>query len=170
MDYRKVEKLIWDTCLSFRRSHGGDLDDLIGEAHVAYMLCLDSYNPARSKFGTWVRNKVWFALLERARSTARYHGRFPMECRDAVAGFDDIATRSEPDEFDTDGFLAALGDDARMVAALALEPNIDIRLDCECRKGRDETKIRKSVTAFLRGCGWEPERIAAAFAEVRSAL
>ena len=169
MDYLKVEKLIWDTCLSFRRSHGGDLDDLIGEAHVAYMLCLDSYNPARSKFGTWLRTKIWFALLERARSMTRYHGRFPIEYRDPIVGFNGIKT-NVPEEFDTDGFLAALGDDARMVAALALKPNIDIRLDCECRKGRDETKIRKSVTAFLRGRGWEPERIATAFAEVRSAL
>ena len=147
--YEDVRLLVYQTCHAFARRHGGEFDELLSAAHEHFVAAHAAYDPTRAKYTTWVRNAVWWGLLEDARTAGRLTGR--------TAPY----THDLPDEpgFDLGAFLGGLSADARTVARLALE--------AERRTSRDR---RRAVLDFLHDIKWTAERIAESFGELREAL
>src|SRR5476651_2599406 len=64
--YDDVAELVYDTCWKFKRRYGGDFDDLLSQANLAFMESYGSYQ-TKYRFSTWVRTIVWNRLLDEAR-------------------------------------------------------------------------------------------------------
>jgi len=71
MTYKDVELLIYKTARQFRAKYGGDLDDLISVANLCFLEVYQKpFDARKSKFSTWLRTKVWYALLSDRRKKA----------------------------------------------------------------------------------------------------
>ena len=62
--YHDVAKLLYQTVHAFRRRYGGAWDDLLSDAHLGFCRAYRGYRPEKARFSTWVRNTVWFAMLQ----------------------------------------------------------------------------------------------------------
>lgn len=163
--YQEVELLIFDTVHSFRRRYGGDFQELLSEARVAFCESYITYDDDYP-FSTWVRFKCWTRLLEDRRRRARLYGR-PGHPNCPLPLPNHLSHR----DFDLCQFLDDLPTDAGIVATMALEAPLDVLL---CLKGEFKIKnahnIRRALHEALVDMGWTASRIADAFETVRDAL
>lgn len=160
---------IYSTVQSFvkRSGYTGDVDELRSYAHELFMEAVhdNRFDPSKSKFGTFVRNKIWFGLKERQR---REIGRNNLIRRSGL----DVATVADADQktFTLDDL--DLSEDAKTVIRLVLEEPIDFRM--ALGKKRTETAspatYRAAAKEVLQDLGWTISRITETFNEIREAL
>lgn len=158
--HEDVELLIYDTVHKIRRRHGGDFDDLVGEANLIFSrLCVPGdFDPNRgAKFSTWLRTKVFWGLLSYRRRQIR------LSEREQAVDLDEVevalGVEDRPDRWWLEGDAAEL---VRMVLESPLE------LADVLAKSREDAHDR--LIGLLLGRGWTWFRITQAFEDVREAL
>lgn len=178
-DYRKVDRLVHAVCHWFHTSHPQHrYEDLYEVAAEAAVVARADFNPTRgSKLGTWVWNKVRYALLSFHSGWGRDGGR----CRDfsnledVTAGIQDseglpVGVTAGPDQvpdrprFAPDRFLSELSEDAATVVRLVW----DRFAGDPSQIGRREA--RGALARALDELKWAASRFMAAVTEVRESL
>ena len=176
--YSLIEGLVYDQVHRFARQFGGDFEELLGEAHLAFLRghiqfltgAKPSGIPIKHPYAVEIRQWIWFDLLDATRTRLRRNASVGMVSlsRDDISPAYDIA--------DNGGralavleTLDALGDDARYVAELALNTPEDLAQEAEA-KGGEARNYRSTIRTYLAARGWDMKRIAAAFDEIREAV
>lgn len=168
--YEDVLPTIVSTASAFRRRYGGDQEELVARATEVFV---DVYTDptgtdhSRSKFTTWIRTKVSFALRGDLRTEIRRNRqlrRHPASRLDRVPAGDTEAPVLR--------LLADLSDDARRLVTMVLEQPVYLRAAIrEVKRSPDTVPGQtKGVRRVLEDMDWSEERIDRAFAEVADAL
>lgn len=147
----------------FHRHYGGELDELLGEAHLIWARACNSYDPIfGASLRTWYRCKVWLGLQDQARRIAKREAR-----RRAV----DMTEMHESEHFDLREWQEELSGDAQMLVALVLDRPKPIRF--HARAGRGECSpnaIKRALLSYLEEAGWTAARMMETFSEIGEAL
>lgn len=166
--YETVKNLIYHQVHKFFERYGGDFDELLAEANLAFVQGHRQFieDAAASKpTGTYhstIRNWVWYEMFEQMRTRLR-RGSIVQ-----ISEFFDDTTKTNP--WDTGIFVAELSNDARYAVMLVLDPPEEIKRVAEA-KGGEPRNYRSTVRVHLEeDLGWKEGRIAAAFMEIREAL
>lgn len=157
--YCSVEKLILKTCRDFSTQFGMNIEDAVSEAHEIFVVSCDKFDPNRgAKFSTYIRNTIWFRLMDQQRKIYKRNELLP---RDHSEVLNEIRS-SEITKFDFDDFIAImnLSNDAIIVIKLCLSN----RFDSSMRKGQQQ--IRK----VLMDRGWTSPRCTIIFKEINNAI
>ena len=163
-----VEGLLFDQVHKFHLRYGGDRDDLIGEAHEAFMKGHAEFITGKTNGGkaikdpyaTSIRRWIWFEMFDRMRSRIKAN-----DATEAIGDRDFALDTTE--DFNVNDW--GLGEDALRVVKLLLEPPRSIRIPAE-RKGGSPRNYRSTLREWLTDRGWTATRINGAFAEIKHAL
>jgi hypothetical protein len=164
--YADTHHLLDAVVLSHLRRYGGDGEEYRSEADEWWLKAFLGYDPAcGTEFRTWVRTKAALGVLERHRETYRrqnlLHRRHVDLTRHAEA---------RCPEFDMEGFLEGLSEDAQVVVRLVLERPIDIELNLLARGGPEAKNYKGAVREFLKDLGWSFNRVMETFKEIKEYL
>lgn len=163
--FEEVKRLVYHTVHQFKKSHGGDLQQLISEAHECYMNAFHDYIPELGPFPSYVRMRVWCGLIDIARSKA-IRDRILKRHSDKVLAYQSAAHRSS---FDISDFLQGLGEDAREVVQLVLAEVQTLQVENE-----DGSVLglfsRAAIRQRLKDLGWHWQDVSNAFKEIQEAL
>ena len=170
--YSLVKNLIFDQVHKFHQQFGGDFDDLVGEAHEAFLLTHNQYLTGKANsgrvytnpFATEVRYEVWCILFDKMRTHTRRQAAHPFCC---IAEGQDFASHEY--EFKLEQFTEELSEDARFTVELLLNPPEEIEA-VAIAKGGEPRNYRSTVRDWLQRHGWGVGRIDTAFNEVKGAL
>lgn len=155
-----VEKFVHSLVWQFHRRTGLPADELRSEAFMGYVQAVESYD-GRTKFITWVGEKVKFALRSYVREVATTR-------RSSDKGLDAAEAKPRP-TFDLDDLLARLSDDGKELVRLVFDTPVPVLSEL-VELGDTTANFRYAVRTWLQDCGWAVQRVGAAFAEVRGAL
>lgn len=147
-----VRNQFYATVYRFWEAKGGDLDDLMSEAHGLYMDALDDYDHERGNFDSWVCYKVHKGLLEGWRKRCVRRRALPR----CVVDFESMEETPDP--------WRDLSDDARAVVEAVLTGKVD------APKSSSRYVWRQALLDVMVEAGWTVGQVARAFAEVREAL
>jgi hypothetical protein len=151
--FQETERLIHSTIHRFRRGHGGDYDELTGEAYLRFCEAYHRHDPGRGTFESYLAFYVYKQLLENARTIARHRAKLKQLPTKSLEPL------SIPSRFNLQRFLAEISPDARHLVELVLNST----------KSTNAGKIKQAILS-LRGEGWSQSRIKAVFNEVQTAL
>jgi hypothetical protein len=161
--YDLVKNLIFYQVHSFHRRYGGIVDDLIGEANLAFVKSHNQYITGKGKGGkiiydyaSYIKNDIWYRLFDIMRLHIRRKHILKMTSIDDAI---DIPDKNLD--------LFALSRDARFVVALALDPPDYITSIAEA-KGGENKNYRSTIRKFLHDQKWSSARIKRVFTEIRS--
>lgn len=179
-DHRKVDKLLHAVCHWFhRRNPQHHYEDLYSIACEAWADARASFNPYRkSKLGTWIWNRIRYALLSHNSKLGRDGAR----CRD-FSNLEDVTCKMDseglpcgagagpemiPDKvkFDAEKYLTGLSSDAAEVVRTVWDL-VPAGVDLE---QLGPPKAKGLLAAALKELEWARERFMAAVTEVREQL
>lgn len=156
--YADVEKLIYHVANKFRAKHGGDIEELISEANVAFMKAYKHFNPKRgAKFSTFLHWVIWNHLLSFAKKPS-------LPVVDAGQVLD-----NQPEAFLVWDFIDGLTEDAAIVVDLVFASPAELIESAE-GKGNQARNWRSSIRDYLLQRGWGTDRIINCFSEIAAAL
>jgi len=179
-NYRNLDKLLHKTVWQFKKLHGGCWEELRAEADWLFTKALSLHNPKKSKLSTWIRNCVWFGLLDFSENEKKWQERFRCNSFSEARGEDD-ETESDTEHpadhrgrFDLHRFLAELSEDAARVVLFALRKlhKMDrrhMKLDGQIRSNGAGI-VRGKLLQALLDLGWAGEQVLATFREIGEAL
>ena len=157
--YQTIAPLINSICRKWENHKGFDYQELRSIANEVYMTALLSYDPARSKFSTWLTNKIRFRFLEESRTRWRKAQR-----HEAVGNIEKLP---QGRVWSPETFLAELSADGQYMVHIAFgiiaanyPPDTTIKVRF----------IRKEIKRILKEMGWKKFRLNKTFAEIRKEL
>lgn len=168
--YEDVEKLIFSTANRFVRKYGViDPEEAVAVGHEIFMRITNPNDPIhyrreRGSFSNWLRYKHEKALLEMREREASRHARLPR----AYPNLERQASR-EPAPGRLLELLDELTTDARIVARLALNAPMDVRLGA-IERGGSMRAVKDALKEYLTLSGWSVDRIENCFDEITAAL
>ena len=160
--YEECRKLIYSTVWSVIRQYGGDFDDLMSEANVAFLDAYESFDGS-SAFTSWVYSTVWYRCVDFVGSRLENQRRFQSVEDDTT-----IPDRRRS-SWRINDMLEELGEDARLVVKLTIETPAELARIADV-KGGQARNLRSSLRQYLADMGWTAVRIAESFCEVQRAL
>ncbi len=182
--FHDVKEQLYNLSHRFRKEHpGAEWSEVISEAFESYCKCYHNYDRSRgARFLTYLTFKVWKDLLSKAREIAQENNLLKQKDIEAAtltlwgehggSYWDHVPDKEPLEEFDKKGFFGKLSEDAAIVARLALDNPIEIRVSTIQRSGNIDTPkgIRAAIYEFLRDLGWDRERIYNSYREIQEAL
>jgi DNA-directed RNA polymerase specialized sigma24 family protein len=153
--FEDVRETIESMAASFSRMKGGDVDDLIGDACVAFMQAYNSYDPSKGDFDKWLRLNMRRTFIDAA---AKIAYRAHLLRRVGAQVLEEVANRRE---WSLTRFLDELSLDGLEAVEAAFEAHVD---------GLTGVALKAHVRHRLVDLEWDGERIKKAFDEVRTAL
>jgi len=162
--WRDVERLLYRTIHRFRKKHGGDFDDYLGLAHLAFMKAFAKHQNSIAQFNTYVTYLLWRECQTLLRRTIKSQQQLPMVFN-GQTGLELNPLASVPNpaapEFRLFHFVRQLSSDAQEVTLITVaQPDQHHRPEF----------VRRRVKRVLHTLGWKLPRIHAAFAEISNAL
>jgi hypothetical protein len=190
--YELVKKVIFGQAYKFYCQFGGDLDDLVGDANLAFMQGHTQFmtgkrpsgSPLDVPYAEEIRRWVWFRLFDSLRSKIR---RQEITTISFVDNIDEVANeiRYKPGTCIDRPLINNLGEDALFVARLLLDPDAGVETESNT-KGGCPHNYRSTIRSYLKSNGWwvpcrngwwhnphskwTNERINKAFDEIRRSL
>jgi len=181
--YEDVRWLIWKVVSQHNAQHGGDIEEQMAEANLAYMEALEKYNSQLGAFTTilvWcIRGRLSHQLRRRIARNPRARDsilqRWPARRgpvsemsvdEDGMSDINSLTDRPDRSPFEVDEFLADASEDAQMVLQMALEFEEELKQEVR-QKPRT---LRSTLRDALRRLGWTMARITESFGEIREAL
>jgi len=170
--YVLVRDLIFDQVHKFRRRYGGDFEELVGTANLAFVEghhrfvggVRPSGKPYCTTYATEIRRWVWYTMFDTMRAE-----RYTQKRHVVTVPIDDLEIGQFSYEFDVRDWASGLGEDARYVVELLLYPPEDVEAMI-MDKGGEPRNFRSTVRAYLTSVGWTAERVGSVFAEIKRAL
>lgn len=167
--YERVKDLIYHQVLKFYRRYGGDWNELVGQANLAFVEGHHQYTRGYHASGrrldhsyaTEIRRCVWFDMFDMMRAR--------ISCRARAAT---CYLEHEPEDTlgqDVFTLVDDLSDDGRYVASLVISPPSTIEI-VAMEKGGTPRNFRSTVREHLEKEGWGATRIRKAFDEIKEAL
>lgn len=152
--YEETKALIQDTVHKFFIKYKGDYQELISIANEEFVLAFHSFNPDKSKISTWIRNKIWWRLLNHMRQ------KIQTEKNTKQVKLNRIPYSETKPILET---LEELSKDAKIVVSIVLYPP-------EQEWDNRPKMLRKQLKDFLKGIGWTTKRITESFGEISNIL
>lgn len=176
--YAECEHIIRATVAGFIERCGGNWDDLMAEANLAFVDGYRAFNRPefRAKRGYDEHNPTHFTLNIRRWVLAQLRDYFRTKTQHRCA-HKVIVKHEEKCELFCDpkpafnmlNFTDSLSEDARVAAQLVLDTPADL-----CRaavaRGGSERNLRCLIRQHLAGLGWSSKRVNEVFEEIRLAL
>jgi len=163
--YEDVRRLIAKVSSSFRRRFGGDYQEIISEANVAFLEAYRTYDCDRGSFSKRVSYVVYMQLVENACKRMNHAKKYP----------EVLITPDVPEKHHHGGLgsiLSEVSEDAAIVIRLVLDPPGE--LYCRMPPPRSSSfraeEVRDAVADFLLDVGWATRRVIDAFDEIREVL
>ena len=175
--YSELKNLIYSTVWNVVKQYGGDFDELMSDANIAFLEAYANFDGS-SSFSSWVRQSVWFKCVDSIRDRLTEQQRYKRLQDDTKNGVPIQRTAHDeqvdgiPDTFSTwslNGLLEDLTEDARIVVQLTLETPVELEAVVQA-KGGQPRNLRSSLRSYLAEMGWTACRIAESFNEVRRVL
>lgn len=184
-DYHKYEKLLMWTVHKFIETHGGDFDELMGEANMMFLKVRQIYEDAEehertSSFSNYLRFRVYKHFLECHRNETRHRRIAPVISIQELerniesntgepSDITEIALPAPVHKFWLFEFLDELSEDAKLVTRLAVDTPIGLN-NIMLRNGGRPHNRKAVIRHYLSARGWDPQRIAQSFSEIATAL
>lgn len=174
--YLDVEKLIHHICNLFRLNHGGDFDEMVGEANLIYMKVYEKWRRGRgSKFTSYLCTSIYRRLLDLKRISIRKSKIWNTSIndfeRENARSVDDLSIMEDKkSQFDTNDFFEELTADARVILQFALEEPKELKEKVIARGGHNRRNWKTTIKEYLKEIGWTARRITESFEEIRRAL
>lgn len=161
--YAGVQKLIHNTVWKFHNVYGTDIDELQSVSNLLFMNAVESYDPKKVKFSTWLSTKLWFGFLSLLRSDM---------CQNKTKT--DLFTDGDLQEFTHQNhFLLYLKDTLSMEALdfvnLILETPKELRTTT-LRRGGKQKNLGRVVKEHLYKIGWSTRHIRETIKEIKEVL
>jgi hypothetical protein len=152
--YEGVRRLINHEVRIFQRQYGGEWEDLLSDAHLAFAEAVFVDDPQRAQFSTHFYTRLRGRLIDGLRNKL---GRtYPKFDRTVPLGESDPSC---PDYDRFSRFLADLSEDAKMMVLILIHQPEQI----------NRNKLHAAVT-WLLGLGWSGDRIQMAIMEIKENL
>lgn len=155
--YESCVDLIRDTVWEFIRHNKlphREYEELFSQSNLYFVLACESYDPDKSKFNTWIYIQIWDRLLkELARTCAAYQKLYFPRPRP-------IISYMQPPNIDIIDELSSDG-----LALLILLRNGELATILT-----EHRSSLRTVSKFLRECGWSRIEIRRAFKEIATLL
>lgn len=162
--YDEVKGLIEGLVKKFQYRHGGEFDELMGEASILYTELYRNYQ-RKYPFEQAIKFVVWKGLLSKARKIASRNSNLPR------LHVEDLGGMVDRHHFDFERFKFEVSEDAATVAKIAVECPERVEALAMQRRGLNSpSSMRAAITIYLRDLGWTAARIAESFLEIGSAL
>jgi len=161
--YYDIEKLIHKICNDFQKKFGGEIEDLIGEAHQTFMKAYPKYDQNRGAFTTLLHHSIFrqlqtFSIRKKKREEKR-----------AKTFTNQIWKFPAIPRFDWKTFGESLSDDAEMIVKLIFDSPKEINQSI-LNSGSTKLNWTKTLKNHLYDLGWSYTRISKSFGEIRGAL
>lgn len=157
--YQSVRRMVYGLVIAHVRRYGGDWQEAVQEAHLAYATAADSYDATRGAFTSWVHRHVRLRLMTLTRRRLRR--------RKLGDGVRLPTAVTQQDRFDLRRFIGELSEDAATVVRLVAETPGELLLG----ENRSTAAARQSrLAGLLAELGWAGRRVASVFQEIREAL
>ena len=157
--YKNVEKLINGLIEKFMFVHGGNQEDLQSVCNETYVIALNLHDPTKSKFSTWLYNRLWWAMLDNYKQDILRTTRF-----------EDISLDSTEKNDYNHTFLpelyAILTDDAKCICETLLELSPEL-IQSFKDFGPHVRKTRRALKHLFLDLGWSKRRITRAFKDIK---
>ena len=168
--FKEYEGLVNFTVWKFVEKHGGDFEDLLGDAYLYYMEAVKAYDgrvSLQSNISCW----IWDRLLDQWRTKANRRNRVgPFLRSDSPRWLEQRAVDRHSEEgWTVEEFLEELTEDARIVVRLCVDTPAEIKRTAE-DKGGTPRNYRSTVRQWLESVGWSYQRIRESFEEIKTAL
>ncbi len=165
--YDAVKNLIFDQVHKFRRKYGGDVDELVGEANIAFVRGHRSIleKGAKDGYAVEIRRWVWWDLFDAMRVRLERQRRVKFTSTDDTG---DVYAVPTGGTWNREDFVCGLSEDGRYAVALALNPPAAIEKVAQ-EKGGTPRNYKSTVRQYLKDTGWSTDRINAAFEEIVTA-
>lgn len=166
--YASVQKLIYKVAGDFHRRFGGDFDDLVGEANVAFMKVYEAFDPSRGAFTTLLQHSI----VNRLYDVAAMKRRRPAVRLEAVAAESGIPVAdwvAAPAETWDELAYQELSEDARTVLKIVVGAPAELRALAKA-KGGHAKNWRHALKGYLADMGWTANQVAKSFEEIAGLL
>jgi hypothetical protein len=165
--YQDVESVVYWGAWNFWRTYGGDLDDLIGQAHLIFIDAFDKYDESQgTELTTWLAFKIKTGLLN--------YQRLSYEPTHDTIDIVFTETYPAPDKsFSVTEFFDEMGSDACVVLQLFFSTPRDVLVAIRNRHTRTTLvsgDLKRRLRNRLRQMGWTARRTRAAFEEIDAAV
>lgn len=159
--YVEVERMIGMLVDMFRRQYGGDRDEILSDANLAFVRAYHLYDANIAKFSTYLWHKVWLSLKrERA---------FRIKKGSKTVNVENFAkTTTIQKAFNFSDFMKHLTKDACIVTQMALETPNDLKQIVLFKN--NSPNWRETIRKHLLSIGWTIERVRESFAEIKAIL
>jgi len=176
--YEDYERLIYDVTWRFVKRRGGNFNDALSEANLAFLKAYETWQPSKSQFSTWLSHYMWWALMDSRRG--RQADTIQLDhCDSAIAsagltgdpnGGSIAAALSCEDQPDpVEGLFGSVTSDGREVLRAVLDAPAEVFRACIDRGGQPRN-WRSVIREYLVGKGWSVEKVKESFAEISDAL
>ena len=164
--YEDVQKLIYKMCHLFRRRHGGEFEELVAEANVAFCKAYEHWRAnGGACFSTYLATAIYRRLLDKKRTARRRahvwkEGQwYDFQVPAPAGGWQRLSALVE-----------GLSEDAKTIVQLVLDTPAELLSEVKSRGGKS-CNWRTSILDHLADdAGWKQNRVSRAFQEVRAAL
>lgn len=165
--YEDVEKLIWAEVHRERRKTRRPVQELKSIADMVFAECFDKYRRKRSKFTTFLTEKIRYGFLEEKRSRFNRENFAP---REDDYPLDKLPDR-RPEPFDLASFMRELSKDARTVVRLTLDTPAELTRLLVMADDFSPASFRRHLKKYLFAeYRWRYPRIHQAFNEISLVL
>lgn len=164
--YEDIKSLIFDTVWRFIGKYGGNIDDLMAEANLIFIECVDEYDETKAKFPTWLTNSINYGLLDYIKK----------EYKQTHISIDREDTKIEPEspsQFSMIELLDEMQQDGLIILKLFLETPTEVIqnvLDEGKRLNHIQGFMRTRLRNRLRQMGWTLQRITESFEEIKTVI
>lgn len=168
-DYKSIKNMLGHIAHQFSKKHGGDVDELFSEASYVFCLAYPKWDEEKSKLTTFMYHSIWRRLIQyRKNQCKKQMCQFSQnEKEEATAA--EIPDYERTSGFEVGNFLEQLGEDARTVVKILLNPPQRLRNNAEAKGGQNRN-WGSSLRELLKDLAWTKEKIQEAFEEVGEAL
>jgi len=151
--YGDVEKMLYRMAWTAVEKWGGEFNEWLSEANLAYMNAYHKYDRSKgASFITWLWHVVYHTLHDRHLKNHKH--------QDATAlDLFEVPNRTPPL---ISRVFSEVSDDARVVVMLLL--------DVSPRSARNPAKVRIFLWQQLKAIGWTVARVSESFDEIREVL
>ena len=177
--YEDMQNLIFETAWKHWRRHGGDIEDLVGQANLSFIRAVDSHDESKSELTTWI---VVCINQDLRNYMVREYRQTHISIIDEKIKRSHLSVSDEgehldiQDSYNTISVMELLDEmekDAHTILQLFLETPKEVIMNV-LEEGKHMNHLqgymRRRLRNRLRQMGWTINRIKKSFNEIKAAI